>query len=83
MFEKLLSPVEIGGLKLPNRIFMAPLTRNRAGDNDEATEMNAAHYAQRATAGLIVTADFQSGARLCLYPRDLHGCPGSRLEKSR
>lgn len=63
MFEKLLSPVEIGELKLPNRIFMAPLTRNRAGDNDEATEMNAVHYAQRATAGLIVTESMQISNR--------------------
>lgn len=63
MFEKLLSPVEIGGIELPNRIFMAPLTRNRAGDQDEATDMNAAYYAQRATAGLIVTESMQISNR--------------------
>ena len=63
MFEKLLSPVVIGGIELPNRVFMAPLTRNRAGDYDEATEMNAAHYAQRATAGLIITESMQISKR--------------------
>ena len=63
MFEKLLSPIEIGGIKLPNRIFMAPLTRNRAGDQDEATDMNAAYYAQRTTAGLIVTESMQISNR--------------------
>ncbi len=63
MFEKLLSPVEIGGIKLPNRIFMAPLTRNRAGDADEATDMNATYYAQRATAGMIITESMQISNR--------------------
>ncbi len=63
MFEKLLSPVVIGGIELPNRIFMAPLTRNRAGEYDEPIDMNAAHYAQRASAGLIVTESMQISKR--------------------
>ena len=34
---------------------MAPLTRNRAGDGNAPTDLNAEYYAQRAGAGLIVT----------------------------
>ncbi|SOE82998.1 N-ethylmaleimide reductase [Caballeronia arationis] len=54
--EKLLSPIRVGALELPNRVVMAPLTRNRASQpGDVPAEMNARYYAQRAGAGLIVT----------------------------
>lgn len=54
MVEKLFTPMTIGDLTLPNRVVMAPLTRNRAlGDVPHA--LNAEYYAQRASAGLIVT----------------------------
>ena len=54
--EKLLSPISIGNLELPNRVVMAPLTRNRASQpGDVPSEMNARYYAQRAGAGLIVS----------------------------
>ncbi|MBB5957970.1 N-ethylmaleimide reductase [Saccharothrix tamanrassetensis] len=54
--QALLSPVELGDLRLPNRVVMAPITRARAA-NDllVPTELHAAYYGQRATAGLIVT----------------------------
>jgi N-ethylmaleimide reductase len=46
----------MGDLVLPNRIVMAPLTRMRAGPHDHVpTALQAEYYAQRATAGLIVT----------------------------
>lgn len=51
----LFSPVQIGDLKLANRIVMAPLTRNRAGAGQVPTALTAEYYAQRATAGLIIT----------------------------
>jgi N-ethylmaleimide reductase len=51
----LFSPVRLGGLTLANRIVMAPLTRSRAGAGDVPGPLNAAYYAQRATAGLIVS----------------------------
>ena len=52
----LLTPYRMGDLVLPNRIVMAPLTRMRAGsDNHVPTDLQAAYYAQRAAAGLIVT----------------------------
>lgn len=44
----------LGALTLPNRIVMAPLTRNRAGAGNVPTALMAEYYAQRASAGLIV-----------------------------
>lgn len=56
MAKKLLSPLKIGAQTLSNRVVMAPLTRSRAGQpGDIPTELNVEYYAQRATAGLIVT----------------------------
>ncbi|KAF0811528.1 N-ethylmaleimide reductase [Andreprevotia sp. IGB-42] len=54
--DKLLTPVRAGNLELANRVFMAPLTRSRAAQpGDLPAELNATYYAQRASAGLIVT----------------------------
>ena len=56
MTQKLLTPVVVGDVGLPNRVIMAPLTRSRAGQpGDVPTDLNAEYYAQRATAGLIVS----------------------------
>jgi N-ethylmaleimide reductase len=52
---RLLSAYQLGDLSLPNRVVMAPLTRNRAGTDGVPTELVARYYAQRATAGLIVS----------------------------
>lgn len=51
---KLLEPTRVGALDLPNRMVMAPLTRNRAKDTVPGP-LNAQYYAQRASAGLIVS----------------------------
>ena len=51
----LFDPLDVGALRLDNRIVMAPLTRQRAGEDGVHTELHAEHYAQRATAGLLVT----------------------------
>ena len=52
----LFTPYRMRDLDLPNRIVMAPLTRMRAGPNDHVpTTLQAEYYAQRATAGLIVS----------------------------
>ncbi|HEY6577288.1 MAG TPA: alkene reductase [Mycobacterium sp.] len=54
--QALLTPYRMGDLDLSNRVVMAPLTRCRATDADLApTELHAEYYAQRASAGLIVT----------------------------
>ncbi|MFT0737420.1 alkene reductase [Ralstonia wenshanensis] len=56
MAEKtLFEPYALGGLTLANRIVMAPLTRNRAGAGLVPSELAATYYAQRASAGLIIT----------------------------
>ncbi|MDE2182105.1 MAG: alkene reductase [Alphaproteobacteria bacterium] len=52
----LFDPVALGALRLPNRIVMAPLTRCRAEPETRVPSMLAAtYYAQRASAGLILT----------------------------
>ncbi|RRW50559.1 alkene reductase [Pseudomonas luteola] len=51
----LFDPIKIGALELPNRFVMAPLTRCRADDNRVPTDLMAEYYAQRASAGLILS----------------------------
>lgn len=55
MKRTLFDKVNIGDLKLNNRIAMAPMTRGRAGDSRIANELMAEHYGQRSSAGLIIT----------------------------
>lgn len=51
----LFSPVLIGGVDLPNRLVMAPMTRSRADDaTGVPTDLVATYYADRADAGLII-----------------------------
>ncbi|MET9480826.1 alkene reductase [Streptomyces sp. NPDC006638] len=52
----------LGALALPNRVVMAPMTRVRAAAGGLATPSMAAYYAQRATAGLIVSEGVQPSA---------------------
>ena len=52
---KLLQPITIGELNLPNRIIMAPLTRCRAVGNRVPNQLMAKYYEQRASAGLIIS----------------------------
>ncbi|MFD0142766.1 MULTISPECIES: alkene reductase [unclassified Streptomyces] len=53
-------PIVLGGRRLPSRVAMAPMTRSRAfGPGAEPTELMATYYAQRASAGLIVTEGIQ------------------------
>lgn len=64
----LLTPVQVGRYTLPNRVVMAPLTRNRAGDGLAPTSMNATYYAQRASAGLLITEASQVTPQGMGYP---------------
>jgi N-ethylmaleimide reductase len=66
------SPFRLGPLELPNRVVMAPMTRNRAGPDNVPTALNATYYAQRAGAGLIVTEATQISPQGVGYP----GTPG-------
>lgn len=51
----LFTPVQVGALELRNRVVMAPLTRSRAGPGNVPHPLNALYYAQRASAGLIIS----------------------------
>ena len=53
--ESLFQPLVMGGLTLPNRIVMAPLTRSRAGLARLPNSVMADYYTQRSTAGLIIS----------------------------
>ncbi len=72
MSNPLLSSVKLGRYTLPNRIVMAPLTRNRAAAGNVPTELNALYYKQRATAGLIISEATQISPQGLGYP----GTPG-------
>lgn len=52
----LFTPALVGDVRVQNRIFMAPLTRNRAdNDTDNPSCLAAEYYSQRASAGLIIS----------------------------
>ncbi|MGA9049048.1 MAG: alkene reductase [Dehalococcoidia bacterium] len=55
----LFSSYELDGLKLMNRMVMAPMTRSRAIEGNVPNPLAAKYYAQRASAGLIVTEGSQ------------------------
>ena len=53
---KLFSPLKVGALTVPNRVFMAPLTRLRSIEpGDIPTPLMGEYYRQRASSGLIIT----------------------------
>lgn len=58
----LFQPVKLGDLELPNRVLMAPLTRNRSEDDGTPVAMAETYYGQRASAGLILTEAAQVSA---------------------
>jgi len=64
----LFSPITIGPNTLRNRMVMAPLTRNRAGEGNVPQAMNVEYYRQRATAGLIITEASQISPEGVGYP---------------
>jgi N-ethylmaleimide reductase len=68
--DSLFTPIQLGAIQLPNRIIMAPLTRMRAGADNVPTALNARYYAQRASAGLIIS----EGAAIS---PDAHGYPSA------
>src|SRR4028119_1841440 len=53
------TPIEVGGIRLPNRMAMAPMTRGRALPDGTPSDISADYYAQRATLGLLVTEGTQ------------------------
>jgi N-ethylmaleimide reductase len=68
----LFSPLQLGSLEVPNRIFMAPLTRCRSEAGDVPGDLIATHYAQRASAGLLIAEATMAIANNCAFM----GAPG-------
>ncbi|MEX2465429.1 MAG: alkene reductase [Gemmatimonadota bacterium] len=64
----LFRPLTLGALKLPHRIVMSPMTRNRAGEGNVPTDLSREYYRQRASAALIVTEASQVSAEGVGYP---------------
>ena len=64
----LFTPAQLGDLTLPNRMVMAPLTRNRAGAGNVPGPMNVEYYVQRASAGLIISEATQISPQGVGYP---------------
>ena len=67
----------LGDLRLPNRVVMAPMTRVRATADGLATPSMAIYYAQRATAGLIVS----EGVQPSLIGQSNPGTPGLHTDE--
>jgi len=72
MTASLFEPFDLNNLSLKNRMVMAPMTRCRAADGDVPTPLMATYYAQRATAGLIIT----EGVPVSLRARGYLWTPG-------
>src|SRR4029078_549445 len=70
----LFTPVKVGPVELPNRIVMSPMTRIRAGEGCVPSERMVRYYAQRASAGLIITEGTHPSpmGRGYTYPPGLH-----------
>lgn len=66
--KNLFTPIKLGAYELPNRIVMAPLTRNRAGEGNVPQLLNVTYYEQRASAGLIITEASQISPQGMGYP---------------
>ncbi|TEW54643.1 alkene reductase [Psychromonas sp. RZ22] len=63
MTNSLFQPLQLGKLSPKNRIVMPPMTRSRASQpGNDANEMMATYYAQRASAGLIIAEGTQISA---------------------
>ncbi|NIF47699.1 alkene reductase [Enterobacter sp. Ap-916] len=76
--DKLFTPLKVGAITVPNRIFMAPLTRLRSIEpGDIPTPLMGEYYRQRASAGLIISEATQMSAQAKGYA----GAPGLHSEE--
>lgn len=66
--SRLFESARLGSLELPSRLVMAPLTRNRAAADGVPGALMATHYAQRASAGLIIAEGTTPNAVGQTYP---------------
>jgi len=76
--QHLFSPLQLGDLQLPNRLVMAPLTRQRSlQPGNIPSELNAIYYAQRANAGLIIS----EASQVCPEGQGYAWTPGIHTEE--
>ena len=73
----LFEPYQLHDLTLPNRLVMGPMTRAKATPEGVPTPMMATHYAQRASAGLIIT----EGVQPSLLGQSNPGTPGLHTDE--
>jgi NADH:flavin oxidoreductase / NADH oxidase family len=78
MSTGLFAPFQPGDLTLANRLVMAPMTRNRAGEDGVVPPMMAAHYRDRAGAGLIITESTPVSPQAIGYPFTPGSTPARR-----
>ncbi|MBT2333226.1 hypothetical protein J7E49_04825 [Variovorax paradoxus] len=69
----LFSPFSVGRLSLPNRLVMAPMTRNRADRSGIPTPPMATYYGQRADASLIISESSPISAQGSFYGGTVRG----------
>ncbi|GAB2587729.1 alkene reductase [Streptomyces capparidis] len=62
MLDSLWTPTTVGGMSLPHRLVMAPMTRDRSTPEGVPTDLNAEYYAQRASHALIISEGTQPSA---------------------
>lgn len=71
--NKLFTPLKTGAITVPNRVFMAPLTRLRSIEpGDVPTPLMGKYYRQRASAGLIIT----EATQISFQAKGYAGAPG-------
>lgn len=68
MSADLFESFQLGDMTLSNRMVMAPMTRNRANENNAIKPMTVTYYQQRASAGLIITEASQVSPEGVGYP---------------
>jgi N-ethylmaleimide reductase len=69
LYPTLFSDFDLGNTTLPNRMVLAPMTRSRATQEHTPTPIMAEYYAQRASAGLLITEGTAPTANGCGYAR--------------
>ncbi len=78
--DVLFTPLTVGDVTLPNRIFMAPLTRLRSIEpGDIPTPLMAEYYSQRADAGLIIS----EATQVSFQAKGYAGAPGIHTDEQR
>lgn len=77
-FPSLYSPLQVGAIQVPNRIFMAPMTRLRSVEpGDVPTALMGEYYSQRASAGLIIS----EATQVSFQAKGYSGAPGLHTDE--